>query len=162
VILGYCGLLELRLAADDSTRRMVEHIRDAGTLAATLTRQLLAFGRRQVLRPVVLNLNGLVTEMGTLLRRLIGENIEVATSLFPDLGYVKADPSQIEQILMNLAVNARDAMPSAFVGVVPQLREALLEEIGFENAPVQSKQGVQLTPLAAIQVEPNAANVALN
>jgi len=112
VILGYCDLLELRLAADDSTRRMVEHIHDAGTRAATLTRQLLAFSRRQVLRPVILSLNGLVTDMETLLRRLIGENIEVATSLFPDLGYVKADPSQIEQILMNLAVNARDAMPS--------------------------------------------------
>jgi PAS domain S-box-containing protein len=111
VILGYCELLEERISPDDSKRRMVEQIHEAGTRAAALTRQLLAFSRRQVLRPRVLDLNRLVSGMETLLRRLIGERIEIATSLFPDLGHVKADPSQMEQVLMNLAVNARDAMP---------------------------------------------------
>jgi len=111
VILGYCELLEERLVGDDSNRRMVEQIHNAGTRAAVLTRQLLAFGRRQVLSPLVLDLNGLVTEIEPMLQRLIGEHIEIKTSLLPDLGRVKADPLQIEQILMNLVVNARDAMP---------------------------------------------------
>lgn len=111
VIMGYCDLLEEQIAADDSKRRMVEHIHHAGTRAAALTQQLLAFSRRQVLRPLVLDLNRLVTGMETMLRRLIGEHIEITTSLLPDLGRVKADPTQIEQTLMNLAVNARDAMP---------------------------------------------------
>ena len=111
VILGYCELLEHRLTPDGSNRRMVEQIHSAGTRAASLTRQLLAFSRRQVLRPLVLDLNRLVSGMETTLRRLIGENIEIATRLIPDLRCVKADPSQIEQILMNLVVNARDAMP---------------------------------------------------
>jgi PAS domain S-box-containing protein len=111
VMIGYCELLELQLVPDDSKRRMVEQVHKAGALAAVLTRQLLAFSRRQILRPLVLDLNGLVTEMETMLRRLIGENVEITTSLPPDLGRIKADPIQIEQILMNLAVNARDAMP---------------------------------------------------
>src|ERR1700674_2830817 len=112
VILGYCELLEHRLTPAGSNRRMVEQIHSAGTRAASLTRQLLAFSRRQVLRPLVLDLNRLVSGMETMLRRLIGENIEIATRLIPDLRGFKADPSQIEHILMNLVVNARDAMPS--------------------------------------------------
>ena len=111
VILGYCELLEERTAPDDSNRRIVKQIHDAGTRAASLTRQLLAFSRRQVLRPVVLDLNRLVAGIETMLRRLIGDHIAIATALVPDLARVRADPSQIEQILMNLAVNARDAMP---------------------------------------------------
>jgi len=111
VILGYCELLEKQIAPEDPKRRMVKEIQNAGTRAAVLTRQLLAFSRRQVLRPLVLDLNRIVTGMETMLRRLIGEHIEIVTSLLPDLGRIKADPTQIEQILMNLAVNARDAMP---------------------------------------------------
>jgi PAS domain S-box-containing protein len=111
VILGYCELLEERVGTDDSNRKMVEQIYNAATHAAVLTRQLLAFSRRQVLHPVVLDLNKLVTGAETLLRRLIGEDIEIVISLFPGLACVKVDPTQIEQILMNLAVNARDAMP---------------------------------------------------
>jgi two-component system cell cycle sensor histidine kinase/response regulator CckA len=90
---------------------MVERIHNAGTRAVALTRQLLVFSRGQVLQPVALDLNRLVTGIETMLRRLIGENIEIATSLLPGLGCVKADPIQIEQVLMNLALNARDAMP---------------------------------------------------
>jgi two-component system, cell cycle sensor histidine kinase and response regulator CckA len=111
VILGYCELLEDRIAPEDSTRKMIEQIHIAGNHATTLTRQLLAFSRRQVLRPVVLDLNALVTGMEPMLRRLIGDDVVISTVLSPELGLVKADPSQIEQILMNLAVNARDAMP---------------------------------------------------
>ena len=111
VAIGYCELLEERLAADDPKRRMVERIHNAGTRAVALTRQLLVFSRGQVLQPVALDLNRLVIGIETLLRRLIGEDIEIATSLLPGLGCVKADPIQIEQVLMNLALNARDAMP---------------------------------------------------
>jgi len=111
VAIGYCELLEERLAADDPKRRMVERIHNAGTRAVALTRQLLVFSRGQVLQPVALDLNLLVIGIETMLRRLIGEDIEIATSLLPGLGCVKADPIQIEQVLINLAVNARDAMP---------------------------------------------------
>lgn len=111
VILGYCELLEDRIVPGDPTRKMIEQIHSAGNHAATLTRQLLAFSRRQVLRPAVLDLNILVTGMEPMLRRLIGDDVAISTVLCPDLGRVKADPSQVEQILMNLAVNARDAMP---------------------------------------------------
>jgi PAS domain S-box-containing protein len=111
VILGYCQILEERIPLEDSNRRMVEQIQDAGNRAATLTRQLLMFSRRQVLHPVVLDLNRLITGMEAMLRRLIGEHIEITTALLPALGRVRADPAQIEQVLMNLAVNARDAMP---------------------------------------------------
>ncbi len=111
VIMGACEVLEPRLTAGSANRKLVEQIHSAGTRAAVLTRQLLAFSRRQVLRPLILDLNGLVTGMEAMLRRLIGEHIEITTSLTADLGHVKADPTQIEQIIMNLAVNARDAMP---------------------------------------------------
>jgi two-component system cell cycle sensor histidine kinase/response regulator CckA len=112
VTMGYCELLEERLAADGPNRRMVEQIHNAGARAVALTRQLLAFSRRQVLQPVVLDVNRLVIGIETMMRRLIGEDIEIATSLLPGLGCVMADPTQIEQILVNLAVNARDAMPN--------------------------------------------------
>src|SRR5271170_6456887 len=87
-------------------------IRKAADRAAGLTRQLLAFGRKQILAPVVLDLNVLMTDLEKMLRRLIGADVELITSLEPDLGWVKADPGQVEQIIMNLIVNARDAMPT--------------------------------------------------
>jgi two-component system, cell cycle sensor histidine kinase and response regulator CckA len=111
VILGYCELLEEHIAPADSKRRMVEQIHNAGSRASVLVRQLLIFGRGKILQPVVLDLNRLVTGMETMLQRLIGEHIEISTSLLPGLGAVNADPSQIERILMNLVINARDAMP---------------------------------------------------
>jgi len=96
----------------DPRREEVEEILKAGERATSLTRQLLAFGRRQVLQPQVLDLNSLVINMDKLLRRLIGEDIQLATILGPELWSVKVDPGMIEQALMNLVVNSRDAMPS--------------------------------------------------
>jgi PAS domain S-box-containing protein len=108
---GYAELLTLRLKERDPSRKFVEEIRRAGNRAAKLTRQLLAFSRRQVLQPEVLDLNAVVQDMEQMVRRLIGEDIDLRIVPCPDLGRVKADPSQIEQVIMNLVVNARDAMP---------------------------------------------------
>ena len=109
--MGYSDLLAEGLPAGDPLRRQAEEIYKAGKRAAGLTRQLLAFSRKQVLQPRVLDLNAIVTDLQKLLRRTIGEHIEFSAKLSPSLARVKADPNQIEQILMNLAVNARDAMP---------------------------------------------------
>ena len=111
VIEGYCRLLTDRLQSNPEACDQVKRIEDAAEKAASLTRQLLAFSRKQVLQPRVINLTSLVSNLDKLLRRLIGEDIELMTWTAPDLGLVKADPSQIEQVIMNLAVNARDAMP---------------------------------------------------
>jgi len=110
VILGYGETVEHKLPAEDPLRDKVKQILRAGRRAADLTRQLLAFSRKQVLQPRALDLNEVVLGMEKMLRRLIGEDIELATRLEPHLGTVRADPGQIEQVLMNLAVNARDAM----------------------------------------------------
>ena len=110
-ITGYGELAIKRLTSDDPLRRDIEGIMRAGERAASLTAQLLAFSRKQVLQPRVLNLNSVVSETEGMLRRLIGENIELRTALTPGLGSIRADPGQIEQVIVNLAVNARDAMP---------------------------------------------------
>jgi PAS domain S-box-containing protein len=110
-ISGYGELAMAKLHAGDPLRHDIEEIRKAGGRAASLTRQLLAFSRKQILQPVVFNLNSVVSEMEKMLRRIIGEHIEMRIALEPGLGNVKADPGQIGQVLMNLAVNARDAMP---------------------------------------------------
>lgn len=111
IITGYSELLLESSSLDDRHHAHVEEIKKAGVRAATLTRQLLAFSRSQVLTPQVLDLNGVVANMDKMLRRLIGEDVELVTILGQPLGRVKADPGQIEQVIMNLAVNARDAMP---------------------------------------------------
>ncbi|MEK7268823.1 MAG: PAS domain S-box protein [Nitrospirota bacterium] len=111
VINGYSELMLHTLPVDDPQRNRLEQIKTAGKRAALLTQQILAFSRRQILEPKVLDLNEMVANMDTLLRRLIGEDITLASFQDSALGRVKADPGQIEQIIMNLAVNARDAMP---------------------------------------------------
>jgi PAS domain S-box-containing protein len=111
VIQGYADLLTERLADGDPLRRNAEQIQTASQRATSLTRQLLAFSRKQMLAPKVLNVQSVVAEMEKILRRLIGEDIQLETSSAPDLGLIKADRSQIEQVILNLAVNARDAMP---------------------------------------------------
>jgi PAS domain S-box-containing protein len=110
-ISGHSDMCLRRLAPEDPIFRRIEQIKKAGDRAAALTRQLLAFSRKQILQPKVLQLNDIVVDMNKMLRRLIGEDIDLMMGLGVDLGHVKADPNQIEQVLMNLAVNARDAMP---------------------------------------------------
>ncbi|HTD71386.1 MAG TPA: PAS domain S-box protein [Gemmatimonadales bacterium] len=111
-ITGYADLLLEDLGATDPRRQDADEIHKAADRAAGLTRQLLAFSRQQVLQPTVLEVNKLVSNLEKMLRRLLGEDVELGTRLAPTTGRVKADPGQLEQVIMNLAVNARDAMPN--------------------------------------------------
>jgi signal transduction histidine kinase len=111
VITGRSELLLRAIPADHPRRRDMELILQTAERAATLTAQLLAFSRKQILQPQPLDLNAVVMRLAPMLRRLIGEDVDLATELEPALGTVRADPGQIEQVIMNLAVNARDAMP---------------------------------------------------
>lgn len=112
VINGYTEiLLQRHRSTNAAPAQELEQIRRAGERAASLTRQLLAFGRQQILQPEILDLNQVVAEIDKMLRRLIGEDIELIIRSQPDLGLVKADLGQVEQVIMNLAINARDAMP---------------------------------------------------
>jgi PAS domain S-box-containing protein len=111
VILGYSDMLLGRLGGKDPSRPLIEEVAKAGQRAAGLTNQLLAFSRKQVLTPVPLSLNTLVADMDKMLRRLIGEDIEFTTELDRTVHEIKVDPGQIGQVVMNLVVNARDAMP---------------------------------------------------
>jgi PAS domain S-box-containing protein len=112
VINGYSQLALSRLKGSDPLRHQLAEIRKAGERAASLTRQLLAFSRKQVMQPRALNLNRVVEEMQSMLRRLVGEDVEVSFVLSPDNPILHTDPHQLEQVIMNLAVNARDAMPA--------------------------------------------------
>ncbi|MGD0436115.1 MAG: ATP-binding protein, partial [Bryobacteraceae bacterium] len=110
VILGYSGVMESKVSKDDPLGKNILEIRKAGERAAELTQKLLAFSRKQVQRPRVLSLNHLTRDAEPMLRRLIGENVRLSVTLDPAVGNIKADPGQIEQVLMNLCINARDAM----------------------------------------------------
>ena len=111
VIIGYSEALQRQIGEKHSFREAVDEIQKAGKRAAVLTQQLLAFSRKQVLEPKVLDLNAVVFDVDRMLRRLIGEDIELKIALANGLGMVKADPGQIDQVIFNLAVNSRDAMP---------------------------------------------------
>ena len=111
VINGYCEMLLAGSEAGPGIRGSLQEIRAAGERAASITQQLLAFSRKQIATPRVLSLNQVVTDSGQLLGRLIGEDVEIITRLHPQPGNVKADPLQLGQVLMNLVINARDAMP---------------------------------------------------
>jgi len=111
VISGYTDMLLEDVPPDSELREGLYQIHKAGERAQTLTRQLLAFGRKQVMEPKVLNLNAVILDVEKMLRRLIGEDVILSLSLAPELSAARADPGQVEQILINLAVNARDAMP---------------------------------------------------
>ena len=111
VIIGYSESIEQRLEPGDPVRKSAEEIRKAGERAASLTHQLLAFSRKRVMQSQILDLNALVNDMGKMLKRLIGMHIELTTNLGGQLERVKAEQSQIEQVIVNLVVNARDAMP---------------------------------------------------
>jgi len=110
-IIGNADLTLMSLDKDSPLIENIEEIKKTGHRASSLTRQLLAFSRKQVLQPKVIDLNELIIDLKKMLRRLIGEDVKLETFMEPDLGWVKTDPGQIEQVLLNLAVNARDAMP---------------------------------------------------
>lgn len=112
VILGYCDLSLNRLPGDSPVRSFLEGIRSAGDRSASLTQQLLAFSRQQNLHPVILDLNQVISETTKLIRRLIGEDIQVILILNPETGQIEADPGHLTQVIMNLIVNSRDAMPN--------------------------------------------------
>jgi two-component system cell cycle sensor histidine kinase/response regulator CckA len=111
VIIGYIQVMKRSLKPENPLHEYAQEIEKASQRAVSLTRQLLAFSRQQVLEPIILNLNALVSDMEKMIPRLIGEDIALTLALDPELGQVKADPGQVEQVVMNLAVNARDAMP---------------------------------------------------
>jgi PAS domain S-box-containing protein len=137
VITGYSDLLLNQLDEKSKPRREVEEIKLAGERATALTRQLLAFSRRQVLQPKVLDLNEVVSSLENMLRRLIGEDVEFRTVLGTGLWSVKADPGQMEQVLVNLVVNARDAMPGGGKLAIETSNVFLDESYSRSHLPVQ-------------------------
>jgi CheY-like chemotaxis protein len=134
VIIGYSRVLKRQLGENNALTEHALEIEKAGERAASLTKQLLAFSRQQVLTPAVLSLNTLASEMDRMLPRLLGEDIEVSLELDPELGNVKADQGQIEQVIMNLAVNARDAMPAGGKLKI-QTANVVLDQIYTRNHP---------------------------
>ena len=145
VITGYSDLTLLRLDPNDPLRNNLDEVNKACERAAGLTRHLLAFSRKQVLKPKVLNLNSTISEMNRMMPPLIGEDIELVIELSPDLGQVKADSGQIEQIIANLAVNAKDAMPFGGELAIRTSNIVLDEEIARRYESVQSGPYVLLT-----------------
>ena len=142
---GYTDLLMSDLAEGDPRRRDLEEIHQATQRAASLTQQLLAFSRRQVLQPKVINLNALIPDLEKMLRRLIGEDILFATVLHPRLGNVRADPGKLEQVIVNLAVNARDAMPNGGRLTIETRNVELDESYAAEHPSVKPGRYVMLT-----------------
>jgi two-component system, cell cycle sensor histidine kinase and response regulator CckA len=136
-ILGYSDMILEKVASDGALHRYASQIKQAGDRAASLTRQLLAFSRLQVMAPKVLDLNAVVSDMSRMLRRVIGEDIKLHVVSPPDLGRIKADPSQIEQVIMNLAVNARDAMPQGGQLTIHTANETIGETFAEEKIRVQ-------------------------
>jgi len=144
VILGYSEILEEGLGENAKLRKTAQEITKAGQRAASLTRQLLAFSRQQLLEPKVLNLNSVVADTQEMLRRLIGKHIEITSKLATDLGHVKADQSQIEQVIMNLALNARDAMPDGGKLVFETRNVELDEDYALHHPPTVPGKYVEL------------------
>ena len=144
VILGHAQLLSEEIAAETATGRRVQGISDAALRAAGLTRQLLAFSRRQVLQPRVVNLNSTVRDMANMLKHVLGTNIHIQLRLEDPLGNVNIDPGQLEQIIMNLAVNARDAMPNGGTLVVQTKNRELDSSFGTPGEDVRPGQYVML------------------
>ncbi|MGO9639781.1 MAG: PAS domain S-box protein [Candidatus Acidiferrales bacterium] len=136
VIKGHAELLSDRFRSDEWSRQKVEQVQRAADRAAALTRQLLAFSRMQLLQLRVMDLNFVVSEMGRLLPRLIGEDIDLTVRLSADLGRVRADQTQIEQVILNLAVNARDAMPDGGKLLIETANVELDEGYSRRHAPL--------------------------
>jgi nitrogen-specific signal transduction histidine kinase len=145
VIKGYAELLLSNLNEQDRLRYDVEQIEKAGEQAASLTRQLLIFSRQEVIQPKLLNLNSIVVDTGKMLRRVIGEDIRLVTALDPSLGLIKADPGQMEQVIMNLMINARDAMPQGGQLRVETASVLVTEALLLQPMTIQPGYYVQLT-----------------
>jgi PAS domain S-box-containing protein len=141
---GYSELILRRLSDKDPLRGNIEEIKKAGERSAVLTHQLLAFSRRQVLRTKVIGINQVVTETSAMLQRLIGEDIRLNLRLDPKLGHVEVDPGQLTQVIMNLAVNARDAMPEGGVLTIKTSNVYLNEEYAARHVPTQPGSYVML------------------
>ncbi len=144
VIMLQVDMLDLQLAPDSPLRYRVGEIKSASARAASLTRQLLAFSRKQMLQPRAVNFNKTVKEMGSILHRLIGEDIELVMELESDLGLVLVDPDQVSQVLMNLAVNARDAMPDGGKLLIKTTNLSLTEKTRNKLASQPAGKYVQL------------------
>ena len=144
VISGYCEFLTERTTEDAELRGLVQEIARAAERAAALTRQLLTFSRKQMIAPKVVDLSTVVTENSKMLTRVIGEDIDLAMIPGANLGAVKADPSQIEQVIMNLAVNARDAMPSGGKLTIETSNVTLDESYARVHSPVRPGEFVML------------------
>jgi two-component system, cell cycle sensor histidine kinase and response regulator CckA len=152
-IFGYSDLLLEQFTDDDPRRADVQEIRRSAERAAALTRQLLAFSRKQIMQPRVLNLNEVVSGLQTLLTRLVGEDITLDVSGQPDLWLVRADPGQMEQVLMNLAANARDAMPEG--------GRLSIDTANVEEQPdPQHRPGLQAGAYVALTVTDTGSGVA--
>src|SRR5262249_37105408 len=145
-VLGYSNMALNQLSPHEPIREEIEEIQKAGERAANLTRQLLAFSRKQLFEPRVLDVNALIVESMRMLARLIGEHIRFVTDLEPALGHVRADPGQIEQVIVNLVVNARDAMPDGGTLTI-RTRNA-----GANGLP-RPRLGAPLQPHIVISVE---------
>ena len=145
VINGYSEFLLGAMDPADSQYGYAKSIRQAGERAAALTRQLLAFGRKQMLRPAILDLNEIVSEVAGMLRRLIGEDVELLCRLDPLLGGVEADPNQIHQVLINLAANARDAMPRGGTLTIATANTTLLASLMRTGVEIPAGQYVLLS-----------------
>jgi len=154
VITGYCQLLMKGLDRDGKPYKNVEQIKRSGERAATLVRQLLAFSRRQIMQPEVLDLNQVVADMDKMLQRLIREDVELVSTREPELGKVEADPGQLEQVIMNLVVNACDAMP--------QGGKLTLETANVELDAVYAQQHVEAQPGAYVMLAVSDTGVGMD
>jgi signal transduction histidine kinase len=143
-IFGYTDLMSEDLPPDSPMRHDIAEVRKAAQRAAGLTRQLLAFSRQQVLEPVVLNANELIEDFEKMLGRMIGEDVELRLTLARDLGNVRADPGQVQQVLMNLVVNARDAMPTGGKLLIETANADLTQHYVDMHQPVVPGQYVML------------------
>jgi PAS domain S-box-containing protein len=151
VILGYCELLEAQGNLSEAARRMIMEIQRAGTSAKYLTQHLLAFSRLQSLHPVPLDLNQVVNRLHMMLSRLIGDEVELVTVPGSDLGTITADPVQVEQVLMNLAINSRDAMPQGG-RITIETANVETADVGSDETWIRQNPAASLGPCVTLSV----------